>query len=464
MDAFTCAITRDVMEDPVVAADGHTYERAAIEQWIRRSPRSPMTNEQLGSAALIPNIALRKAIAEWRAHQPLALDPAALTVSSDVLGVGSFGTVVAGTLKTGAREQRVAVKTLCAATQAEQRKNLDAELSAHVVAQNGADGVCRLLGTCEQQGKIYLVMRRYECSLADRLAGLSGLSGLTDKELRRIGHSLCLTLEQLHAAGVIVSDIKPANVLFDAYDRPVVADFGIAALVGRTTRIVPTSVKGSFNYMAPEALEPPFGVEADIWSMGSLLVEMHTGKAPWASMQMQQIVAAVLLRKRTPDVPETMPAAEIVRACFCFAPRDRPTAGALAAALLQDETTAVLSAENARVAAAALREESATLKTQLAESLLLSSASAMSLAASAASAALRSVLSFAASEAAASGVRLAASSASAALSAALSCVAGAASALFAAATAAASAFLATSRLDSSELTGLDIMLLLLLLC
>ena len=97
------------MEGPVVAADGFSYERSAIEQWLRRSVRSPMTNAPLGSAGLIPNIALRKAIAEWRAHRPLALDPAALTVSSDVLGVGSFGTVVAGTLKTGAREQRVAV-------------------------------------------------------------------------------------------------------------------------------------------------------------------------------------------------------------------------------------------------------------------------------------------------------------------------------------------------------------------
>jgi hypothetical protein len=377
-DAFTCAITREVMEEPVVAADGHSYERSAIEQWLRRSARSPMTNAPLGSAGLIPNIALRKAIAEWRAHRPLALDPAALTVSSDVLGVGSFGTVVAGTLKTGAREQRVAVKTLAAATQAEQRKNLDAELRAHVVAQNGADGVCRLLGTCEQQGRVYLVMRRYECSLADRLIGLNGLNGLSDKEIRRIGYSLCLTLEQLHAAGVIVSDIKPANVLFDAYDRPVFADFGIAALVGRTTRIVPTSLKGTFNYMAPEALEPPFGVEADVWSMASLLVEMHTGKAPWSPMQMQQIVAAVLVRKRTPDVPDTMPAAETVRACFCFAPRDRPTAGALAGALLLQEVHEAHEAHEAGAALSQARQERQALRESESKHLMIARANMLS--------------------------------------------------------------------------------------
>jgi hypothetical protein len=63
---------------------------------------------------LVPNISLRKAIAEWREQQPvtpLTLDPEALSLS-DVLGVGSFGTVLAGTLKTHGREQRVAAKTL----------------------------------------------------------------------------------------------------------------------------------------------------------------------------------------------------------------------------------------------------------------------------------------------------------------------------------------------------------------
>ena len=334
-DAFTCAITRDIMEDPVVAADGHSYERAAITHWLSRpsvTRRSPMTNAPMGTE-LVPNIALRKAISEWRTRAPLALDPAALAVSDSVLGVGSFGTVLAGTLKTGGREQRVAVKTISAATQAEQRKKLAAELRAHIVAQQGADGVCRLLGTCEKSGVMYLVMRRYERSLADRLAESGPSARLGDSDVRRIGHSLCITLEQLHGAGVIVSDIKPQNVLFDAYDRPVFADFGIAALVGRTTRIVPTCVRGSFNYMAPEALEPPLGVEADVWSMACLLVEMHTGNAPWGQMQMQQIVTAVLVRRRTPDVPETMPAAETIKKCFAFAPRDRPTAGALAAAL-----------------------------------------------------------------------------------------------------------------------------------
>ena len=56
---FLCAITRECMVDPVIAADGFSYERSAIERWFRAKRTSPQTNAQLASTALVPNIALR---------------------------------------------------------------------------------------------------------------------------------------------------------------------------------------------------------------------------------------------------------------------------------------------------------------------------------------------------------------------------------------------------------------------
>ena len=56
-----CSITLEAMKDPVVAADGYTYERAAIERWVAAKPCSPMTNEPMG-AHLVPNIAVRNLI------------------------------------------------------------------------------------------------------------------------------------------------------------------------------------------------------------------------------------------------------------------------------------------------------------------------------------------------------------------------------------------------------------------
>ena len=47
------------MVDPVIAADGFSYERSAIERWFRAKRTSPQTNAPLASTALVPNIALR---------------------------------------------------------------------------------------------------------------------------------------------------------------------------------------------------------------------------------------------------------------------------------------------------------------------------------------------------------------------------------------------------------------------
>jgi hypothetical protein len=65
---FLCPLTHEVMEDPVVAQDGYTYERAMISQWQARSCRSPMTNQPMGRA-LLPNHALRSSIQEWQVQQ-----------------------------------------------------------------------------------------------------------------------------------------------------------------------------------------------------------------------------------------------------------------------------------------------------------------------------------------------------------------------------------------------------------
>lgn len=61
---FLCPITQDLMEDPVVAADGYTYERQAIQQWLGSHDNSPMTNLALEHKNLIPNHMLRSMITD----------------------------------------------------------------------------------------------------------------------------------------------------------------------------------------------------------------------------------------------------------------------------------------------------------------------------------------------------------------------------------------------------------------
>ena len=62
---FICSITGEIMEDPVVAADGHTYERSSIMQWFDKNLTSPMTNEAMTTKMLFPNHALKSQILDW---------------------------------------------------------------------------------------------------------------------------------------------------------------------------------------------------------------------------------------------------------------------------------------------------------------------------------------------------------------------------------------------------------------
>eukprot|EP00936_MAST-01D_sp_MAST-1D-sp1_P000319 g319.t1 len=75
--SLLCPITKELMQDPVVAADGHTYERDAIQAWIQQQGQrghgrvnSPMTGAPLQSTELTPNHSLKSAIADFAQHRP----------------------------------------------------------------------------------------------------------------------------------------------------------------------------------------------------------------------------------------------------------------------------------------------------------------------------------------------------------------------------------------------------------
>ncbi|KAG7466911.1 hypothetical protein MATL_G00147380 [Megalops atlanticus] len=69
-DEFLCPITREIMKDPVIAADGFSYEREAIESWINSKNRSsPMTNLPLQTTIVTPNRTLKMAIGRWKSSQ-----------------------------------------------------------------------------------------------------------------------------------------------------------------------------------------------------------------------------------------------------------------------------------------------------------------------------------------------------------------------------------------------------------
>jgi len=91
---FLCPISLVLMTDPVMAMDGHTYERSAIEKWLENNNTSPTSNNVLPTKTLISNHNLKSQIEAWKAKvqkaqvsSPAAqiAAPASFPIASDVI-------------------------------------------------------------------------------------------------------------------------------------------------------------------------------------------------------------------------------------------------------------------------------------------------------------------------------------------------------------------------------------------
>jgi hypothetical protein len=66
-DGFLCPITQSIMNVPVILVEsGHTYEKDAIEQWLKDHDTDPTTGQKLTAKTLVVNYAIKKNIADWK--------------------------------------------------------------------------------------------------------------------------------------------------------------------------------------------------------------------------------------------------------------------------------------------------------------------------------------------------------------------------------------------------------------
>ena len=347
---------------PVVVscADGHSYERSAIEDWLRSNTTSPLTNLPLAHNHLTPNYALRSAAEEYRETQsssdlcaPAAqeelgsrweLAPDQVVVKRDqVIGRGAFGVVVKGFLRENARETPVAIKLISADMDAAAiRKIVDRELKALSIATIKCSKACRLYGTVETAGQLGLVMKHYAGNLRQQLSAAPG-NKLPFRQALEVIVQVTTAVAQLHEVHLIHQDLKPSNVLYDQYGQYVVSDFGTSILVeGSLSKFMPTSIAGSCNYMSPEAFDPDehggLTSKVDVWSIGCILIEMLTGKAPWEGLKMTAVIKKLVVNSETPEIPTsecTPQLQQAFEAIFTHDAAARPTAAALLDHLLE---------------------------------------------------------------------------------------------------------------------------------
>jgi serine/threonine protein kinase len=204
--------------------------------------------------------------------------------------------------------------------------------------------ICTVHDVGEHDGKPYLVM---ELLQGQTLREAMRQGPLPIGEVLEFALQLARGLEEAHQFGIIHRDIKPANIFIvrRQQDSPQIKilDFGLAKQTrdfsldetsdtmgeggaeGEHSLTVPGSTVGTVAYMSPEqARGQVLDARSDLFSMGTVLYEMSTGKRPFPGNVSVDILAALLTRD--PDAPRKINPAiprELERIILKLLARDR---------------------------------------------------------------------------------------------------------------------------------------------
>ncbi|XP_050282604.1 uncharacterized protein LOC126723302 isoform X6 [Quercus robur] len=257
-----------------------------------------------------PRGKLRRSISSWQ--------------KGELLGSGSFGTVYEGYTEDGFF---FAVKEVSFLDQGSQGKQsvsyLEQEIS--LLKQFEHENIVQYLGTEKDGSRIYIFL---ELVTKGSLASLYQKYRLRDSQVSAYTRQILNGLKYLHDKKVIHRDIKCSNILVDASGSVKLADFGSLAKVTKLNDI--KSCIGTPFWMAPEVVNlknRPYGLAADIWSLGCTVLEMLTRQHPYSPLEGVQALFTIG-KGKPPLVPDSLSrdARDFILKCLQVNPNDRPTA------------------------------------------------------------------------------------------------------------------------------------------
>jgi WD40 repeat protein len=253
-----------------------------------------------------------------------------------LVGQGGMGVVLKAFDEVLQRVVAIKVMAPQLATTASARKRFIREGQAAAAIRD--ERVIDIHAVEEANGLPYLVMEFVNgISLQERL-DQNGPVEL--KEILRIGMQTAAGLAKAHAQGLIHRDIKPANILLEnGVQRVKITDFGLARAVDDGSLSQSGVVAGTPQYMAPEqARGEVVDHRADLFSLGSVLYAMCTGRPPFRASTTMAILRRVAedspspVREINPEVPDWL--AQIIEKLHAKDPIDRFQSAAEVADLL----------------------------------------------------------------------------------------------------------------------------------
>ncbi|ORY93481.1 kinase-like domain-containing protein [Syncephalastrum racemosum] len=238
------------------------------------------------------------------------------------IGKGHFGSVYkALDLSTG---EVVAVKRLLTGEDGQLDEEVMKEVSllktlAHV-------NVIHYLGFVRSKNHINIVLEYAENG--SLMSTLKAFGAFPEKLVGSFCIKILNGLEYLHANSVVHCDLKAANILTTKTGDVKLTDFGVSLNLKLKESNDDGTISGTPNWMAPEVIQLQGTTpKSDIWSLGCTLIELATGKPPYASLIAMSAMFRIV-EDEHPPLPEAISAEmhDFLLCCFQKDPEDRPSA------------------------------------------------------------------------------------------------------------------------------------------
>ncbi|EMD38930.1 hypothetical protein CERSUDRAFT_112640 [Gelatoporia subvermispora B] len=135
-------------------------------------------------------------------------------------------------------------------------------------------------------------------------------------------------LDYLHQSDVVHCDLKAANILTTKNGNVKLSDFGVSLNLRAMEREM-KDVAGTPNWMAPEVIElKGASTKSDIWSLACTVIELLTGRPPYADIPNSMSVMFRIVEDDMPPIPEGCSESlqDFLKLCLNKDPTKRPSA------------------------------------------------------------------------------------------------------------------------------------------